>query len=124
MSIKVPHVIQDKTFVSKKIFLNSADHPILVSGQIASGETFPFVAGTVLAKETSTGKIVRYVDGESDGHGTAIGILGYQVDAQSVGATPLDVIIDYCIHGVVYEANLTGLDANAKTDLAGAIIFR
>ncbi len=124
MSIKVPHVIQDKTFVSKKIFLNSADHPILVSGQIASGETFPFVAGTVLAKQTSTGKIVRYDNGGSDGADTAIGILGYQVDAQSVGATPLDVIIDYCIHGVVYEANLTGLDANAKTDLAGAIIFR
>lgn len=123
MSIKVPHVIQDKSFVSKKIFRNSSDHPFLVSGQILATETFPFVAGTVVAKQTSTGKIVRYNDGGSDGADTAVGILGYQVDAAAVGATPVDVIIDYCIHGVVYEDNLTGLDAAAKTDLKGAIIF-
>ncbi|HNQ19461.1 MAG TPA: head decoration protein [Bacteroidales bacterium] len=123
MSIKVPHVIQDKNFVSKKVFLNSYDHPILVSGQILATETFPFLAGTVVAKQTSTGKIVRYVDGEDDGKGTAVGILGEQVDAQAVGATPLDVAIDYAIHGVAYESACVGLDANGKVDLAGQIIF-
>ncbi len=123
MSILVPHIHQDKVFNSKKVFLNSLDHPILRSGQILATETFPFVAGQVVAKQTSTGKIVKYNSGGSDGADVAVGILGEQVDGTTIGSTPIDVVIDYAIHGVVYESACVGLDADAKTDMKNIIFI-
>ena len=123
MSHKVPNIMPDKTFNSKKVFLNSYDHPIMFSGQILATETFPFVAGQVMAKQTSTGKLVRYNGAGSDGADTAVGILGEQVDKAEIGATPIDVVVSYAVHGVVYESACVGLDADAKTDLKN-IIFK
>ena len=123
MSHKVPNITPDKSFNSKKVFLNSYDHPLMRSGQLLSSETFPFLAGTVVAKQTSTGKIVRYNDGGSDGANTAVGILGDQIDKAEIGSTPIDIVISYAIHGAVYESACVGLDANAKTDLKNIIFI-
>ncbi|MBC7328855.1 head decoration protein [bacterium] len=83
---------------------------------IASG--YKLTAGTVLGKITASGKYGPYDDTATDGRETAVGIL-----AEDVDATNSDVGTWMIVHGVVKESALTGLDANAKADLKGQIIF-
>lgn len=119
----VPFVAQDKSFVGKKVAHYSEGHPINRTGQIDGGETFPFEAGTVVGKLTTSGKLCRYENARIDGGEVAIGIIEEQIDSKTVNGVTHDIIASYIVHGLVYEAQCVGLDANAKTDLKGQVIF-
>lgn len=69
--------------------------------------------GTVLGKITSGGKYKAYASGNSDGSQTAVGILTERVDATSADVTGIGM----WVMGFFVEANLTGLDSGAKTNL-------
>ena len=114
----VPFVATNKTFTGKKVALYTEGHPVKLTGQIDSAQTFPIEAGTVLGKIDATGKLGVYDDTSEVGLATAVGILEDQVD--DLGR---DQIVAYIVHGFVYEASCVGLDANAKTDLAGKVYF-
>jgi hypothetical protein len=77
-------------------------------------------AGTVLAKVDDTGKYRTYENTlDADEGGVAAGFL-----YESVNLKDGDVICGMLIHGSVLEARCSGLDSNAKTDLAGRIVFQ
>jgi hypothetical protein len=77
-------------------------------------------AGTLLGEITATGKYGPYDDGASDGRETAKGFLVEAVNFKD----NVDIISAIMLHGSVIESRTSGVDANAKTDLAGAIIFQ
>ncbi len=76
-------------------------------------------AGYILAKVTATGKYAVYNNALSDGREVAAGII-----TESVNAKGGDVVTHLLLHGSVLEARISGLDAGARTDLAGRIIFQ
>lgn len=77
-------------------------------------------AGTVLAKVASSGKYRAYDNAlGSTAGGTAEGFL-----YESINLRYGDVIGGLLLHGSVLDARCSGLDANARTDLAGRIVFQ
>lgn len=77
-------------------------------------------AGTVLAKVDSTGKYRAYSNSlAADAGGTAEGFL-----FETVNLKDGDVVAGMLIHGSVLAARTSGLDSNARTDLAGRIVFQ
>lgn len=77
-------------------------------------------AGTVMAKVDSTGKYRAYDNGlAADAGGVASGFL-----LESINLRDGDVICGLLIHGSVLSARTSGLDSNARTDLAGRIVFQ
>lgn len=96
-------------------YVNDWGMESLLSVTIDTGD---LAAGTVLGKITASGKYVAYNDGASNGSEVAVGILVNDVDASSE-----DKLGSMQVFGVVRESRLTGLNANAKTDLAGRFFF-
>lgn len=77
-------------------------------------------AGTVLALVDSSGKHRAYDNGlAADAGGTAAGLL-----LGSVNLRDGDVVAAMVVHGSALAARTSGLDANARTDLAGRIVFQ
>ncbi|UZZ64510.1 head decoration [Curvibacter phage PCA1] len=72
------------------------------------------LSGTVMGKITASGKYKPYASGNSDGSQTAAGVLYSQLNAQTGDAKAV-LHVRNC---EVSSANLTGLDANARTNLA------
>ena len=110
-------MMNSKSYQGVSVFLAS-EHKITLDGVIDSGLVTPdadgekyLKEGTVLAKVTATGKLAPYDDSKTDGREVAVGILIYPVLASE------DEMVSYLVHGVVIESKLTGIDANAKTDL-------
>jgi len=85
---------------------------------ILSGEGV-LAAGTVLGIDTVSGKYAAYDGAASDGTETAVGILYAQVDATDADAEGVAVVR----HAEVIESELTGIDADGKTDLAAIQII-
>lgn len=75
-------------------------------------------AGCVLGKVTTGGKYGAYDDAESDGREDAVGFLMEEVNLKDG-----DLIVTLLTHGSVITARTSGLDANAKTDLAGRFFW-
>jgi hypothetical protein len=86
--------------------------------------TAKIVKGTIMAKVTTGGLYRPYDDGNSPvGVGVALGILSDDFDPTvSADQADLRLAANMYISGAFVEANLTGLDANAKTDLGGRSI--
>lgn len=104
----------DQVTPSLPFFLNDVGQDGLESITVKSGANV-VSGGTVMGKETATNKYLPYDDGDSpSGIGTALGILYYRVDA-----TDGDVAGSLMVRGDVRSGSLTGLDSNARTDLAG-----
>lgn len=76
-------------------------------------------AGTVMAEVTASGKFAAYDNALADGRENAVGFLVEEVNVKDG-----DVITSILLHGSVIESRTSGVDAAAKTDLAGAIIFQ
>jgi hypothetical protein len=91
---------------------------------IDTAVTAKIVKGTVMGKVTSGGLYRPYDDGNSPaGIGTALGILSDDFDPTvSADQADLRLAANMYISGAFVEANLTGLDANAKADLGGRTI--
>lgn len=83
-----------------------------ISKFTVTGERIP--SGTVLGKVTATGKYGPYDNALSNGQEVAVGILFGTVPVRS-GQTQAAAAM--LVHGFVYEAKLTGIDAAGKTDL-------
>ena len=77
-------------------------------------------AGTVMAKIDSSGKYRAYLDSENANAGGVAS--GFQLE--SINLKDGDVITALLIHGSVLSARTSGLDANARTDLAGRFVFQ
>lgn len=76
-------------------------------------------AGWVLGKVDSTGKYRSYDTGAAaDAGGTAAGFL-----MESVNLKDGDVVASMMVHGAVIVPRTSGLDANARTDLAGRFFY-
>lgn len=85
-----------------------------------SGAT-KWLSGTVLGKITATGKYIKYVDAAVDGSGVAAGVLYNELDPVAGDIKATIIARDAEVIG----AKLTGLDANATTELAAkGIIVR
>lgn len=76
-------------------------------------------AGTVLGKITASGLYGPYADAAVDGRTLAELILLNTINVRDGNAA-----VAALSQGVVLEARLTGLDANAKTDLTNRFEFR
>ncbi len=80
---------------------------------VVSSTAGALVPGTVMGKVTASGEYVAYSNGASDGSEVAAGIL--YAAAADVAVDQKAVII--ARHAEVIESELTGIDANGKTDL-------
>jgi len=92
---------------------------LALPGTIAAGNNV--AKGTVLGKITASGKLAPYDDAVSPANGleTAVGIA-----VEAVDATDNDKPCAVYVTGIFVESLLTGLDANAKTDLGGRTILQ
>lgn len=77
-------------------------------------------AGSVMAKIDSSGKYRLY----DPALGDTVGGLAAGFIEQSVNCKDGDVIANLIVHGSVLAARTSGLDASARTDLAGRIVFQ
>jgi len=76
-------------------------------------------AGCVMGRVTATKKWSVYANGASDGTEVARGVLRDSRDTGTVGA-PQSVLGNIVIAGILRLSMLSGLDANAITDLNGS----
>lgn len=77
-------------------------------------------AGTVMAKIDSTGLYRIY----SPALGDTVGGLAAGFIENSVNCKDGDVVANLLVHGSVIASRTSGLDASARTDLAGRIVFQ
>lgn len=81
-------------------------------------------AGTVMAEITAAGATLgkfRAYDNSlaADAGGVAVGFLW-----ETINLRDGDIICGLLLHGSVLAARVSGLDSNARTDLAGRIVFQ
>ncbi len=88
-----------------------------ILGIILDYDADGYEAGTVLGKNTVTGNYAKYDDSGASGLNTAVGILFDEVSVQDFPSSGETVSCAAIFGGEVYEDNLVGLDAAAKTDL-------
>ncbi len=88
-------------------------------------------SGTILAKNTTTGRFEPYNSAGANGTNIALGLLAFTVDVRNGSGGYLNSPAALLRHGQVYEAKLPrtaaqtgGPHANAKTNLAGSVVFR
>lgn len=109
-------VLVDSGYPSLPFWVNDHGRDALRSITVVSGAG-ALVSGTVLAKRTapagSLNKYDAYDDSLASGLNTARGILLNAADS-----TNGDVLASLFTHGVVRSGSLTGLDANARTDMS------
>jgi len=102
-------------------WLLNPDSCHMASATIPAGEA-AMVSGTVLGKVTATGKYVKYDDTKSDGREVAVAFLASGVDPsdydQVVSIVEGNAHIDYA-----KLPSTSGIDANAKTDLAAKVCW-
>lgn len=78
----------------------------------------------VMGKITASGKYAQYDDSATDGTEDADLILDHQVDLIDEETNlPQDTQARFVWHGQVRDADLIGIDAAGRTDLAGRIYF-
>lgn len=118
--------VEDRSWLGSAHGTDATQTVTLDVSAFTSGTHFPngFIpSGTVLGKIATSGLYGPYDDNASDGTQTAAGILFNSTTVNGAA----DVGAPILLHGQVIEAKLpasSGIDANAKTDLAGRIIFR
>ena len=79
-----------------------------------------YVAGTVLAKNTTDGYFYAYDDNGSSGLNTAACILLDNCPLEET-TSPQHLLSRAIFRGEVYHANLTGIDTNGVADLNGRL---
>lgn len=114
-------VLVDSATPTLPFWVNDVGQDDLFSITVVSGSSV-LVGGTVMGKLAGGGaahlKYDAYLDGESDGTGTAVGILYYRVDP-----TTGDELGSLMVRGDVRSGSLVGFDAAAAADLAGRFFF-
>jgi len=84
-----------------------------------TGQTNKLRKGLLMAKVTSTGKYIDYLDGEADGRGTAVGILMDEVNVHDEDGTDMDQIGVIVFHCYADADKVYGKDGSSNyiTDL-------
>lgn len=104
------------------------DHPMVLAknrhlASIASVrlayDAAGYKAGHVIARNTVTGLYEKYNDAGASGLETAQAVLFEEVAASEFASSGDSLIARGIFRGEVFEAKLTGLDANGKADLNG-----
>jgi hypothetical protein len=104
------------------------DHPMVLAknrhlASIASVrlayDAAGYEAGRVIARNSVTGLFQKYDNGGASGLDSAVAVLFEEVKSTEFASTGDSLIARGIMRGEVFEAKLTGLDANAKTDLNG-----
>jgi hypothetical protein len=107
------------------------DHAIIISSnrQLASilgvrlaYDAAGYAAGTVLARNTTSGSYAKYDNGASSGLDTARCVLLHEMKAEDFASTGDVQAAQALFGGEVFEDKLTGLDSAAKTDLGSKSI--
>lgn len=102
------------------------DHPMVLAKNRHQASLMPvslkysstdLKAGQVMARNSVTGLYEKYVNGGASGLGTAVGILMEDKIVEDFASTGATVTARVITKGEVFENLLTGLDAQAKTDL-------
>lgn len=99
-----------------------------VTNGFVAGTDYPqgyIPSGTVLAKNTSTNKYVKYANGGANGTGTAVGVLFTDTRVIPLGASAASatVVAPLMHHGDIVQSKLpssSGIDATSITALASA----
>jgi len=101
------------------------DFPQLIAKSMSRLVTMPvrlgynsagYPQGQVLARDPADGLYKKYDDAGGSGVNTAVCVLADAVTDLESSGTKLAVGI---VHGELYNAALTGMDANGKTDVGG-----
>ncbi len=93
-----------------------------IDGVALAYDSGGYVAGQVLAKNSTSGLYQKYSDNASSGVGTAVCVLLDNLRSDYTTAASGDVGTQFArgvFGGEVFKDNLTGLDADAVTDLGG-----
>ena len=107
------------------------DHPIIISSnrQLASilgvrlaYDADGYDAGTVLARNSTSGAYAKYDDGASSGLDTAKAVLLHEMRATDFASTGDIQAAQALFGGEVFKDKLVGLDANGETDLGSKTI--
>lgn len=124
----VSNQVEDRSWLGSAHGTDATQTITLDVSTFTAGTHYPhgFIpSGVVLGKISATGKYGPYDNDANDGRGVAVGHL---FSSKTVPAdTTTDIGAPILLHGQVRESLLpsgAGLDANAKTDLAGRIIYR
>lgn len=78
-------------------------------------------SGTILALNTSTNKVVLYVDSGANGTGTPIGILYTSIDLRDGVGGFVDTPASMLVHGIVYKAKLPRTNVQTGGPYAAAM---
>jgi len=106
-----------ETLLTMKAFIASDNFgPALKTETIAAGADL--VTGTILGRVTASGKLAAYASGNTDGSENPVAVL---LDDAAAAAVDVDATAGFA--GVYVEANMTGLDAAAKTTLEGRAVY-
>jgi hypothetical protein len=81
-----------------------------------------YKAGTVLARNTTSGYYQAYDDAASSGLNTARGVLLEEHPTDDFESSTGTVAAVCIFAGLVFKDNLTGLDSNGETDLSAKTI--
>ncbi len=113
-SYSLPSYAEQAIQTDIEVFKAYSPPPRLEGGTIvaAAGN---LAAGTVLGRITASGKYTAYNNGATNGSEVAVGILRTHVDASGAA----DKLAEIIFAGVLKNDQLTGLDANAISDLGG-----
>lgn len=79
--------------------------------------------GLAMGEIAATGKFKEYDPSASDGSETCVGLLQDQVNVLDGDANAVDAQGVLVFHAWVDESACHGLDAGAKADLAGQVVF-
>ena len=100
-----------------KAYIGSSNFgPVLLGETVLAGADL--TKGTILGRETTTGKMKAYASGSTDGSQNPVAVL-----MEDAAAASVDVAATCGFGGVYVEDNMTGLDAAAKTALEGRGIY-
>lgn len=82
---------------------------------VAGGVSLP--SGTVLGRITASGKLIKYLDGASDGSQAAVAVLGTPLVGVANGDYRAQVFERDCEVANLYLNGGSGVDANGTADL-------
>jgi len=95
--------------------LIALEHPVVILPIVVANGEGVLAHGTVLGRVTTSGEYAAYLDGQTDGTGSAVCVLWAPPDG--IDATSSSVKTYALFHGGVRRTALTGIDDAAVLDL-------
>lgn len=109
-------MVTENTLDDKAYVASSKYGPALKEETILTGADL--VKGTILGRVTASGKMKAYAAGNADGSENPTSVL---MEDAAAAAADVQAVVGYA--GMYVEANMTGLDAAAKTALEARGVY-